>query len=114
MKILTICHMGHCRSVATASFLKTRGYDAIALGLNYNSKETFDMLIDWADRILVADQPVMNNRLPEKALEKIDKRFHIGEDEWGNPSDNSLWTLIENQLDGFGDYPHIRREETYK
>ena len=113
MKILTICHAGHCRSVATASILKTRGHDAVALGLDFNSKETFDLLIDWADKILVADQPYMTSRLPEKALAKIDTRFHIGEDQWGNPNDNGLWNMIIKQLDGFREYGNIEQAPRY-
>lgn len=112
MKILTVCHEGHCRSVATASCLKVRGYDAVPVGIIKNSKETIDLLVKWADKIFVADLPI-RSLLPPDAQQKIEKRFTIGEDEWGNPSSADLWKIIENQLDGMKDYPIIKRDETY-
>lgn len=71
------------------------------------------MLIDWADCILVADQKEIIHRLPLKALPKIDLRFNIGEDEWGDPNNIELWNIIQHQLDGFKDYPMIKRDRTY-
>ena len=52
MKILCICQGGNVRSVAMAQHLKEKGHEAIAIGMDHTSKETYKMLIDWSDKII--------------------------------------------------------------
>jgi len=86
MKILCICEGGNVRSVALAQHLKEIGWEAIAIGWKYTSKETLLMLIRWADKI-------------------IDVREYLPEDLWHNPRHPELkqkveeiWKLEEKHL----------------
>lgn len=97
MKVLCVCHAGYVRSVATAMILKTRGFDAIAVGINHASSETMYKMGEWADKILLAE-PSMKRSINPQHYDKIDNEFTIGEDEWGNPSDRDLWKLIYSRL----------------
>ena len=102
IKILTVCHQGNCRSVATRWCLIKRGYrNVISTGCMSTNPETLQMLCDWADKILVA-KPKHGKPLPDNAQDKIDKRFTIGEDLWHNPMNKKLQDIANKQLDLIG------------
>lgn len=63
MKVLCICNGGNVRSVAVAQAIKELNgkyykikdkpgylkYEAIAIGKNFTSPETMELLLDWSD-----------------------------------------------------------------
>lgn len=68
MKILCLCQGGSCRSVALAYLFKYKyKQDALACGWEGNTKETMDMLCEWADAIFV---------LETYMKDKIDPKYH--------------------------------------
>jgi len=89
LKILTVCSAGTVRSVSLAHVLKYRyGVDALAAGHDGNSRETLDMLSDWADRIVVM-QPQYAAGFPMRNAHKI-ITVDVGPDIWQNPLDPAL------------------------
>ncbi len=77
MKVLCICEGGNVRSVAMAQYLKENGHEAIAIGEKYTTDETFDMLSNWADKIMF-----MGMFLPI--------------DLWHNPRDENLKEIVKD------------------
>lgn len=69
-KVLCICERGNSRSVALAWLLKDRyGIDAIACGAMANSPETHEVLMNWADVIIVVDKNLVGEfPYPQKLL----------------------------------------------
>lgn len=93
MRILCICRSGSVRSVGTKRVLNKRGYyDVLSVGGLIVSRKTLNMLCDWADIILLAKRK-HGKRILSKYREKIDQRFHIGED---------LEPIVKKQLDLIG------------
>ena len=79
MKILCVCEWGNNRSVTMAFLLKyVEGFETLTAGLMYNSPETLDMLYNWADKIVVPEDTLLEF-IPEKYKEKI-KFYNIGKD----------------------------------
>lgn len=89
IKILCICDGGNVRSVAMVQYIKELNgkweerkedfkltNDAIAIGEKETSKETMDMLRNWADKI-------------------IDMREHLPVDLWHNPRHPDLRKKVE-------------------
>lgn len=55
-KILAICEWGNSRSVALAWLLKEQYHkDALACGICVVGPDTFKMLYDWAEMVIVTD-----------------------------------------------------------
>jgi len=75
-KILCICDGGNVRSVALAQRLKEMGNEAISMGMQYFSNESFLYFVKWADAV-------------------VDVRDYLPEDKWGNPRDVELAKIIE-------------------
>lgn len=71
-RILTICEYGNSRSVGLAFLLKTKyGREAIACGILCTSPDTFDMLCNWADNIIITYAPIegsINDKYKHKVL----------------------------------------------
>lgn len=102
MKILTVCHIGHNRSV-TARHILTFNHDVIACGVNTNDPSTITMLCDWADTILLAEPDLLNNfKLPPNVLDKIDQRFTIGADVYPSRMNTTLYNRTKKQLKRLG------------
>ncbi|MCH7568441.1 MAG: hypothetical protein IIA87_03385 [Nanoarchaeota archaeon] len=86
MKILCICKAGNVRSVAMAQYIRdSTSHEAIAIGIDTCSIETFDMLLEWADH-------------------NIDMRYYF-EDYWHDPRHpvlkkkvKEIWKLEEKLL----------------
>lgn len=101
IKILCVCQMGNVRSVGTKYRLNKRHYNnVIATGASSIEPETLTMLCHWADLILLAE-PDMLDEHPLWQV-KVDERFTIGEDVYGNPLNKSLQELVKEQLDSIG------------
>lgn len=62
MKILCICSRGNVRSVNMAYLLKDRhGHEAIAMGYNAANQELRQMLMQWAEKIIVLDRGALES-----------------------------------------------------
>ena len=72
-------------------------FNILACGINRQTKETLAMLAEWADKILLAEQGMINH-FPEEYHNKIDKVFELGSDIWGNPFNPDLHTKIKEEL----------------
>jgi galactitol-specific phosphotransferase system IIB component len=71
MKVLTVCERGNSRSVALAYILKDHlHFDAIAVGIRTASINTFQMLCDWADKIILVDK-VFVEEIPDQFHSKL-------------------------------------------
>ena len=103
MKILCVCQHGANRSVVLATLLKLEyGYpDSLSCGVDQNSKETLEMLINWADKVLIVDQYVLD-RLTNLGLFK-DKflLINVGGDRWGQQHNSELQQLFRDKLKEF-------------
>ena len=93
MKILCVCLGGNCRSVHLAYLLKYRyGHDALACGIEPNGGDTFTMLCDWAEKIILLIDAT--NEVNETNRHKIVDWSSLGPDQWFNPS-MPLLTLLD-------------------
>jgi hypothetical protein len=93
MKVLCICENGNVRSVALAYLLKTIfGHEAIAIGAKKSSTETQEMLIKWADKVII-----FNTAIPyfDKPFDIV---FDLGEDKWHNPLAQELIHKLYKEL----------------
>jgi predicted protein tyrosine phosphatase len=83
MKYLCVCAGGNVRSVALAYVLKheLKGHEAIAIGGLTASKETVEMLCEWADFIVLMESH-MTHFIQPKYNAKI-KCVDVGPDVWG-------------------------------
>lgn len=108
MKVLTVCIGGVVRSVAIADVLRNNhGIDAIPLSAVNNSKETFEMLCDWADKIIMVEPRDAGTIPPQYKgkwqncytweCEKTEV-FDIGLDKWGSARHPELTKLINNRI----------------
>ncbi len=98
-KILTVCQRGNCRSVALAYIFKDRRKqkDAIAIGADTTTEETWNMLGNWADKIYVVAEEKIKDRVPNKFKDKI-IWLDIGRDIWRSAANRDLLTILENKL----------------
>lgn len=99
MRFLCLCSGGNIRSVHTAYLLKhTRhGHEALTAGIHTASRETLDMLSEWADRILICGNNLTSG-VSDKYQGKV-IQLGIGEDVWGVPSmAPSLLQLADQEL----------------
>lgn len=84
------------RSQALVYVLKAKyGMDALACGLNVNSEETKEMLMAWADKIIVLDRNLLN-LIPERYVSKL-ILLNLGEDIWHNPGHPDLINLLDER-----------------
>ncbi len=99
MKVLTVCNHGNVRSVSLAWAIKHRStpnvyqHEAIAIGAEYTSRPTLDLLINWADVVVWLSE---NVSAPEsdKVANYVKK---VGADRWFNPFHPELVQLM-NEL----------------
>lgn len=95
-KILTICEWGNSRSVALAWLLKDQhGADALACGICAASPETFHMLCEWADIIIVTFGPIARD-IDMAFLDKV-KVWDVGQDRY-------FLGYVPELLDKYKDY----------
>jgi hypothetical protein len=62
------------------------------------------MLYKWADIILVAT-PILAVEIPQPHRDKVDNRFKLGEDTWGNPMSVDLLRKVGTILNTCGLLP---------
>ena len=107
-----MCRRGNSRSVALAYLFKHKlKYEAIAVGLHQHSAETYKMLYDWADWIIVVDKKLAY-RVPAEYSDKL-KVWDVGSDRWFKGFDESLTNQFTAYIrrDGFTreDGPHAQQ-----
>lgn len=91
MKVLCVCLGGNCRSVHLAYLLKYRyGHDALACGVEPNGGETFALLCNWAEKIIL----LVDGNVPTADRHKVIDWTTLGPDQWFNPS-MPLLTLLD-------------------
>ena len=99
MKILCICSHGNVRSVALAYLLKTLyGYDALACGLEEMGEETKNMLVNWADKVIILTSKFDTDKM--KIGKKMLYVLDVGEDIWHNPFAQELQHKLLKGLKG--------------
>lgn len=98
-KILTICEWGNSRSVGLAFMLKQKNYDALAVGICAAAPETFDMLCNWADNIIVTFAPI-TPFIPEKYKDKV-LTWDVGFDRYFIPPVNELITQYDKYFNEY-------------
>lgn len=88
-RVLCVCQKGNSRSVALAWLLKRdRKADALAVGIQTASAETFEYLCLWAQIIILTDR-----RLDGAALDAYRAKvvhFDVGTDVWFHGYDTDL------------------------
>ena len=112
MKFLCLCNHGNVRSVALRTLIwRTNGdkltgttpeliknfvkNEAIAMGAHSTTRETLEMLINWADKVIdLSDNDEQINPLLEELSGDKYIRYDIGPDIWGY----SLHPDLQNKL----------------
>jgi predicted protein tyrosine phosphatase len=78
--------------------LKNKGQDAIAISLLWNSKETFELLSNWADYIVLMEQRfrfmVPAPLLTAAALDKT-RVVDVGPDTYSDAQDDDLQLQVK-------------------
>jgi hypothetical protein len=99
-KWLTICEGGTVRSVALAFQLKDHGQDAIAGSWRWNSPETFRMLFEWADYIVLMQEEFLPHviELPGFDIDKA-RVVDVGPDTYGNPLHYGLNVFLKRTVE---------------
>ena len=98
MRILCLCQQGNSRSVALAFLLKRHYHaDALAAGLVTASKETLDMLYDWAEHIIVTDKELVA-MVPENVQGKL-HLWDVGTDIWFRRPARSLTRKLYDYME---------------
>ena len=104
-RFLCVCQNGNNRSVFLAFRLKRHGYEALAAGWNTTSPETFGMLCDWADRIVVMEAAFID-RVPLGWHPKVTV-MDVGPDKWGPKCHPELRHLVYDNFSKLG-LPEVR------
>jgi len=120
-KILTVCRQGLSRSVGLADILKLHfePVDVISAGYFANTKETLEMIIGWAD-IIVVMEPHMVRKLTEKTHDNIFNNKHVlvcdvGPDVYGHSIEarrrliDQVWQWSRINMPQFGITEHNKR-----
>lgn len=94
-KVLCVCKMGHCRSVALSRALHEQGYEAVAIGWG-TSGTALRLLCDWADVIAVMEARFIKF-VPTDFKQKV-VDFDIGRDRWKNPFHKELTGIVATML----------------
>lgn len=81
MKAICLCEHGNSRSVVCSYILKEKyGVDSLSCGFRTNSKETLEMLFEWAD-IIILMQADFIRVVPIKYHHKVHV-IDVGPDRW--------------------------------
>ena len=95
-RFLCVCQNGNNRSVFLAFRLKRHGYEALAAGWNSTSTETFNMLCNWADRVVVMEQNFIS-KIPVQYQFKVEV-IDVGPDKWGPKCHPELRNLVYDKF----------------
>ena len=104
MKILTVCERNNNRSVALASILREERQfrDVISCGTQTFSPQTLDMLLTWADKVLIVASGI-RLQLPDKYHEKyIILEGMPNGDIWGYTHNPDLQTKLREEINKIG------------
>ncbi len=110
MKILTLCRAGLVRSVALADVLKLHfePTDVLPAGVDFNTKETLEMLYKWAEIIVIMEEHFME-KIPEEFRDKV-LVCEVGADTYGSSKNpdliNKVWMWAELNQDLLGVKEH--------
>lgn len=100
-KVLCLCRGGRVRSVAIKYwFIEQAPFDceALAAGLENNSLETREMLLDWADIVVIASKGLAETIGGDVAGLPKTIVLDIGPDIWGTGCPG-LWNKVNGQLE---------------
>jgi len=94
-RVLCVCMGGDVRSGTLARILKHEfNMDALAVGVGYATAETFHMLAEWADHIVIpADKPVWDSDMIRPWERKV-IWWDIGPDVWHQPLHPELLGIL--------------------
>src|ERR1035441_1719423 len=98
MKILCICDQGNNRSVTFAQLLKYWGNDTLSAGLSTTSERTLNMLIRWADKIVLTEDSQRGHDLFSAFRSKI-VVCDVGPDTYPRPFNKELLFKAKRQLE---------------
>ena len=96
MKILCLGRKGNSRSAALAWLLKQRGHDAIAVGMRCMGRDTREMMLDWAEVVILLHEKCQEG-VPREYWHKL-KVWPIGRDVYFQGFNNVLLELLEIHL----------------
>lgn len=102
MKILCLGRKGDSRSVCLAWLLKQRGHDAIAVGMRCMGKDTREMMLAWAEMVILLHQKCQEG-IDEKYYSKL-KVWPVGRDVYFRAFSPALMSLLEI---------HMKREKLW-
>jgi len=71
--------------------------DVIAIGTDTTTKETWDIMGNWADKIYFVAEERIKKRIPKKFNNKV-VHFDIGKDIWCNPNNKELRNILMDRL----------------
>ena len=98
-KVLTLCQQGAVRSVTLAWVLRVKyKLDTIPQSYQRCSKETLEMLYEWADKIMVVEED-MKDEVPEPYYTDKTVVVDIGPDIWKQSLHPDLVDKIVKLLD---------------
>jgi galactitol-specific phosphotransferase system IIB component len=108
VKVLCLCGYGNVRSGCLSRQLKDYYYqDSIAAGLVANSRSTLQMLVDWADVILIACELNAADYVDNIAHKKV-YDFNPGPDRFQIPSHSELVEFMTAKIEQSGLFPSRR------
>lgn len=111
MKILIVCDQGVNRSVVLGSRLRYcgDGHDVLTAGLATNDPATLEMLILWADKIILTDKSQYDDvRGWFKKLRKVEL-WNIGPDKYPRPHNKELLAIVTQLIK---DHPELTQKTT--
>lgn len=97
-RILCVCENGNNRSVFMAYRLKRHGFEALACGWRSSRPDTFKMLCNWADVIIVMQAGFINHIPPEFQVKVF--TADVGPDKWGPRWHPEMKQIIYKLFDG--------------
>lgn len=111
MKILCLCSYGNVRSSCLARQLKDYYYqEALVAGLVANTPSTLQMLVEWADLILIVCELDPANYIENFPSQKrpLQWDFNPGPDKWQTPSHPELVAIMTEKIEQSGLFPMRR------
>ena len=102
-KILCLGRKGDSRSVALAWMLKQIGHDAIAVGMRCMGKDTREMMLKWADMIILLHEKC-GEGVAQEYWSKL-KMWPIERDIYFKGFDEGLLKILETHMRRDGLWP---------
>lgn len=93
-RYLCVCEQGDNRSVHLAYLLKKEGKEAIAIGIRDTQEESFKILQEWADRVIILDKELINN-IPKCYKNEV---IDIGKDIYPRPLNIDLLNILKEKM----------------